>query len=316
MNKVNILLIGTGSMSISYASVLQKMKLDFHVVGRGEGSAESFENATGIRPYVGGIENYIKSVGIQSNSKIIIATGTEALMSILLSLIKTGTHQILVEKPAAISIEELLSNKEALNLYAGAIYVAYNRRFYSSVTESRRIIEEDGGLESIFFEFTEWSHLIEPLVKAEGVKDNWFFANSTHVVDLAFHLAGVPREWSCFTKEGTISWHNKSSFSGAGITENDVIFSYLANWQSPGRWSIELLTKKRRLFLAPLEGISIQNIGSTLKYEHIFDNTLDIDFKPGLYNQLNAFLGQSDKDLVSIKNHIYNSENIYKKIIT
>ena len=35
--------------------------------------------------------------------------------------------------------------------------------------------------------------------------------------------------------------------AGAGVTENGALFSYHANWEAPGRWSVEIMTKKRRL---------------------------------------------------------------------
>ena len=41
------------------------------------------------------------------------------------------------------------------------------------------------------FEFTEWSHNIR-LKLNQQVKESWFLANSTHVVDLVFHLIGLP----------------------------------------------------------------------------------------------------------------------------
>ena len=42
----------------------------------------------------------------------------------------------------------------------------------------KEIIAEDNGVTSFNFEFTEWSHEIEKLEKAPGVKENWFLANS------------------------------------------------------------------------------------------------------------------------------------------
>ena len=50
------------------------------------------------------------------------------------------------------------------------------------------MIAEDGGVTSFHFEFTEWSHQIQHLQKAPGVMDHWVLGNSSHVLDLAFHL--------------------------------------------------------------------------------------------------------------------------------
>jgi predicted dehydrogenase len=310
-----IILIGTGPMAIDYCKVIQSMRMPSKIIGRGETSAQLFFEKTGMMPVIGGIESYISTNSLSKVSYVIIATGTENLMSVLKKVVQAGAGKILIEKPAAISIDELLNNEKFFETYDCDIFIAYNRRFYASVIEAKRLIDIDGGLQSMHFEFTEWAHKIEPLQKAAGVKENWFFANSTHVVDLAFFIAGNPVEWNCFSKGGALSWHKKTNFSGAGITDKDVIFSYLSNWESAGRWAIELLTNKRRIYLKPLEGIDIQLKGAIALQPHSFDDQSDKDFKPGLFKQVEAFVNY-DSCLLNLKNHIQNSKEIYSKIIS
>ncbi len=302
-------------MAVDYVKVLKALNINVTVIGRGEKSALVFEAVTGLKVITGGIENYIDLNGLPSNAYIIIATGTEVLMPTLLVALKAGAEKILVEKPAAISIQELLENAEFLKSCSEKVFVAYNRRFYASVLEAQRMIAEDGGLESIHFEFTEWSHKIEPLVKALGVKENWFFANSTHVVDLAFYFAGNPLQWQTYSKEGQLTWHLKTNFAGAGVTQKGVLFSYISNWESAGRWGIELMTRKRRIYLKPLEGIQIQSKGTVQLSDHVFDNHLDVEYKPGLFLQTKKFLNNSFTSLKSIDEHIGSAKSIYLKIL-
>ncbi len=313
--KKNILLIGTGNMALDYAKVLEAMKIEFTVIGRGEISATKFEVETKIKPITGGFKKYLENNIILPYTYAIIATGTEALMPTLLQILHAGVEKVLIEKPAAISISELLENEENLKPFAENVFVAYNRRFYASVAEAQRLIAEDGGLLSMHFEFTEWAHKIEPLSKAPGVKENWFFANSTHVVDLAFFIAGYPTEWQAYSKSGKLTWHNKVNFAGAGITEKGVLFSYLSNWESAGRWGIELLTEKRRIYLRPLEGISIQQKGSVVISEHLFDDLIDKQFKPGLYKQVDDFVKRNHTSLINLAGQIEFSKEIYHKMI-
>lgn len=314
MNKKNIVLIGTGQMAIDYAKTLQAQNCIFTVIGRGNESAKRFEEEIGIKPIVGGIEKYLKN-NILENTQVIIATGTEVLMAILILVLKAGASKVLIEKPAAISIEELLHNETKLQPYLDKVYVAYNRRFYSSVIEAQKLIEKDGGLKSMHFEFTEWAHKIEPLQKALGVKENWFFTNCTHVIDLAFYFGGMPKEWNSYSTTGNLSWHNKTNFVGSGITEKKVLFSYISNWESAGRWSLELLTEKHRIYLKPLELLSIQNKGEIKITEYPLDDNLDKKFKPGLYLQVKAFLFENNNALESISEHIQNCKLIYLKIL-
>lgn len=310
----DVLIVGSGPMSEAYLAVLKDFDVNIIVVGRGEKSADFFYEKTGVRPITGGLEDYLQNNLIKEGAYTIIATGTEGLMPSLKMLIGAGAKNILIEKPAAISIQELTENEPFLINSNANIFVAYNRRFYASVLETKNLIREDGGLRSMHFEFTEWAHTIQDIQKAEGVKENLFFANSTHVVDLAFFIAGSPIELSCYSIGGNIKWHKKTNYTGAGITSQGVLFSYISNWESAGRWALELLTEKRRIYLKPLEDIQIQLKGSVQLNKHEFDNSLDVKYKPGLYLQVKNFLEGGDQ-LLQIKEHVWNSKNIYAKIL-
>ncbi len=309
-----VLLIGTGPMAEGYAAVLQALNQPFKVIGRGAESAARFAGATGVQPVTGGLTRFLEQTGPDSFHHAIVATGTENLMDCVRSLLHAGIRKILVEKPGAISIDELLQYEPELMPSAGTIFIAYNRRYYASVAEAQRLIQEDGGLQTLHFEFTEWAHRIEPLQKAPGVKENWFFANSTHVVDLAFFLAGDPADWKAYSKKGNTAWHEKTNFAGAGITSNGVLFSYLSNWESAGRWSIELLTRRRRIYLKPLEQLFVQMKGSVAVEPHHFNDDADKQYKPGVYLQVKEFL-QEQPSLLSLHEHISRSRNIYAAIL-
>jgi predicted dehydrogenase len=310
-----IYLIGTGPMSQAYAQVLKALEREFSVIGRGASSAEKFNEVIGVKPFVGGLDLFLENHSFIGEDYVIIATGTEALMPTLKKALVSGAGKVLVEKPAAISIEELLENEAFLKPYADQVFVAYNRRFYASVQEALKLIEEDGGLESMLFEFTEWAHKIEPLEKAPGVKENWFFANSTHVVDLAFFIAGKPTDWTAYSLPGKLKWHPKTKFAGAGITDKGVLFSYNSNWESAGRWGLELNTYQRKIILRPLEEVQIQWKGSILIEKYEIHVNADQEFKPGLYYQLTFFLADKNDHLITLNQHIANSYNFYNKII-
>ena len=63
-----------------------------------------------------------------------------------------------------------------------------------------------------------------------------FYTKMKHLFDIPFRLLIV----------GKSQLSDKTNFVGAGETEKGVLFSYISNWESAGRWGIELLTKKRR----------------------------------------------------------------------
>ena len=80
----DVWLIGAGPMAIDHAKVLRHFNIVPTVIGRGEGSAQKFNEATGINVHTGGVDAYLAKKLPTSAAYIIIATGTEALMPTLL----------------------------------------------------------------------------------------------------------------------------------------------------------------------------------------------------------------------------------------
>lgn len=297
LNK-NILLVGASQMAIDYYNVLKALQCNVTVIGKSQATALRFEEKTGHKVITGGLESFLKNNNTKFDA-VIVAVGIEVLCSTTQQLILAGYKSILVEKPVGLFIEEVNSLAQLANQHHASVLVAYNRRFYASVLKAKQIIEEDGGVTSFNFEFTEWAHTIEPLEKKEGIKENWLLANSTHVIDLAFYLGGLPQTISCFAA-GELSWHNKSIFSGAGKTNNNVLFSYQANWEAPGRWGVEVLTKKSRLIFRPMEELQIQIKGSVAINKVDLDTDIDKQFKPGLYEQTKHFIEGDISEFITI----------------
>ena len=310
----DIWIVGAGGMALDYYKVLKGLDQKIIVIGRGIDSCLLLEDKIGIEVEKGGLELFLKT-----NPKIpktaIVAVGIEELANTTESLIDYGVKKIMIEKPGSLFRAELESLARLSKENHSEVVVGYNRRMYASVLEAQRIIEMDGGATSMHFEFTEWSHIIESLNKAAGVKESWVLANSTHVIDLAFHLTGKPHQINSITAGG-VDWHKKSSiFAGSGITENEVLFTYGANWSSPGRWGIEVLTKKHRLILRPLEKLRLMKIGSIKEEEVTIDDSLDKEYKPGLYRQVEAFLnGSSDEKQLCKIDHQLLMWPMYEKI--
>ena len=74
--------------------------------------------------------------------------------------------KILLEKPGAVNEGQLIELEQLAMSKGAEIYLAYNRRFFSSVLEAQKRIQEEGGVTSFHFEFTEWSHIIGNLKKS------------------------------------------------------------------------------------------------------------------------------------------------------
>ncbi len=313
MNNQSILLVGCGEMALHYAKVLRAMQIPFDVIGRRSETCAAFAAETGITPLSGGIHAAISQRA--GHKMAIVAVNVDQLSSVTECLLTHGLERILVEKPAGLNAAEIAATTLLAKQKGASVFVAYNRRFYVSTRKAREIIASDGGVASFFFEFTEWSHVIEKLPSPKFVKREWFLANSTHVCDLAFFLCGFPDSLTTHT-QGALDWHPAGArFVGCGITKEGALFSYHSNWESAGRWGIEICTNKRRLYLRPLETLSEQMRGQLTLAPVSLDDRLDKEFKPGLYEQTKAFLEKKDADLLPIENHVRYTTEVYSNIV-
>jgi predicted dehydrogenase len=306
-------LIGAGYMAAEYIRVLKSNNIDFLVITRGSERAISLEKDFNISVKSGGISNLLNS---EQNTPdyAIVAVSVEELTLVVFQLIERGIKNILIEKPAGL-IQEEIDRIVIASLENGVnVFVAYNRRFYSSVKYLKDKIKEDGGVKSLNFEFTEWIHTIDEDKFPPHVLDKFVIANSSHVIDTVFHIIGKPKEMTCFVSGDEVKWHPSGSiFVGSGISEQGALFTYSSNWGAPGRWGIEISTSKRKYYLKPLERLSIQEKGSVQVNEVDADYSIDELHKPGLMNMVNAFFNEDKEALCTIGEHQQNFR-FYDKI--
>lgn len=301
MNTKKVLLVGAGYMAKEYAKVLKAMNAEMIVVGRGEESAKAFRDETGIDVIAGGIDLYLEKTK-ELPEYAIVAVRSKDLEDCSIKLLNFGIRNLLIEKPGALRKEGIdricnLSKEKNSNCF-----IAYNRRFYASVQTAKKMIADDGGVTSFSFEFTEWPKTVLAAIKDSEERNQIMLNNSSHVMDMAFFLGGHPKEL-CSYKSGTLDWHRYgATFAGAGVSDNGALFSYQANYNAPGRWGAEILTAKHRYIFRPLEKLQIQEMNSVKISEAEINDALDIEYKPGLYKEVEAFLSQnsSSTDLCTI----------------
>lgn len=296
---LDVLLVGAGRMAGEYLKALGHDGLTsprIQVLGRSRRGAEAFTAAHGVDCRWGGTAAL---ADLPSASTAIVAVDHLELVTVTEALLDRGCTHILVEKPGALYssvLEELARTAEG----RGAnIYIAFNRRFYPAVMETRRSIQEDGGLLSCSFDFTEIQAdvLAEQALSAlpDEVMQRWGIVNSLHVIDLFLHLAGLPDRWSP-QQHGELPWHRSgATFCGSGMTDRGVSFSYLSTWNGAGRWGLEFTTAARKLILRPLESLQVQQTGSfTVDGPALPAEPAGL--KPGFAGQLRAFLAARGSD--------------------
>lgn len=302
-------------MATEYLKVLDNLKHEVTVVGRGEKNLATLKETYPTYTYIsGGLDNYLENNG-DIPTIAINAISVIHLKSSTIAMLNAGVKHILLEKPGALSIAGLEEIQAAENKAEAKVSIAYNRRFYSSIIELKKMAKEDGGIIGVHFEFTEWIHTIDENIYSPEALNKWVLSNSSHVIDTVFYLAGLPKTLNTTVGgKNEISWHPSGGiFVGSGETEMNIPFSYHTNWLAPGRWAIEVLTAKRRYYLKPMEKLQVQQKGSVAVAGVEIDASLDENFKPGLFLQVTNFLEAKTDYFVSLEEQI-KSFHYYDKI--
>jgi len=285
------------------------------LVGRSDIGCSRFEKKFGVKCLRGGLDSLPNALSVDA---AIVAVSHGELAVCTLWLLNHGCKHVLLEKPGALCSAEMRELCSVAKDKGAQVFVAYNRRFYDSVKRLKHEIDNDGILLSTHFEFNE----IERSVLGENlgaeVLQRWGIVNSTHVIDLAFHLAGKPQDWAHYIS-GALSWHPSGGiFVGSGRTDRNVMFSYSANWLSAGRWGLEFATGKRRFFLRPLEELKVQ-IKDSMQPTNVILGNQHAEIKEGLFGQMQAFKkvveeGRVDPELCTLENalhHMYIYEAMF-----
>ena len=276
MNNQKVLLIGAGYMAGEYLKVLKHLNSNVTVVSRSEAKINLLKcNFPDYTYYTEGLDDYLSNEN-ELPEFVINTVNVNGLRDVSLALLKAGVKNLLIEKPGDLFINGLKELKDCAEKTSSKVYIAYNRRFYSSISELKKLIAIDGGITNCHFEFTEWIHTIDPKMYDVEILKKWIIANSSHVIDTVFNLIGFPKTINTIvTGKNEISWHPSGSvFAGSGISINKIPFTYNSDWTSAGRWSIEIFTKHRRLYLKQMEKLFEQKKGSITISEVLLDDQL------------------------------------------
>lgn len=299
---------------MEYTRVLTALGYDPHVVCRSATTADRFRDQTGRPVWHGGIEAYLAANG-KLPTEAIVAVDVDQLAEVTQQVIKNGVKRVLLEKPGGLNLAQLEDTLHLARQQGVQVFIAYNRRFHASTQRAVQMIAEDGGVSSILFDFTERSKFVENSKFPPAVKAAWLLANSSHVIDLAFYLAGAPVEIQAQV-HGSLPWHPSGArFSGIGVTTQGATFAYHADWECPGRWLVDIRTRSRRLLLCPLESLQVQYPDKFEWHEEPLADELDRNYKPGLYRLVRAFLsGEDNEPLLNIEEQIQRIHKIYEPV--
>ena len=282
----SVLIIGSGNIANEYATALSKFKIkNVTVLGNSIDNLQKFKRFSNFKIIHGGYENNLSS--IEKKDLVIVSTPIPILTKTTKLAIENGQTRILIEKPGSVFKDDLIYLESLIKKQK--VRIAYNRLFYPSFHKLKLLTEKDGGITSCKFDFTEWIHTIPFGKYDDQVYKRWGISNSLHVISMAFELIGMPKKIFAY-QHGKLEWHPSGSvFVGSGISENNIPFSYHANWNGGGRWGIEIVTKENIYQLIPLEKLYVLSKGST-EWKEILIESAFPEVKEGIAEEIAVML--------------------------
>jgi len=284
MKRNKIILVGTSPIVEFHVNALRKSGLNPTTVAssnKNSSSQEKFSAENNIKKSYSDWKNMIDE---EEYDGILIAARVESTIEILEYAIKQNIP-ILVEKPVSVNskdIKKLIKNSHEM------IMVGYNRRFYKTVNVLKNFVLEEN------------TPVIASMIAPESSNIMDFFNNSSHSVDMLRYIFGeIKLE---YVKKLIVNDMQKGLVATFSNDRKDVI-QFIGNWNASDNFGLSVFRDKKRFELKPYEKLNIYNEMDVIeptssspirKYvpkliDRVNLEPLDEQFKPGFYQQSNAF---------------------------
>ena len=276
-NVMKVAVIGAGFMAREHIRAFQAVEgvTVSGITSRTRSRAEALASEFGI----GVVCDSVDELYEKTTAGLVVMTVPELAANAVSKACFQYPWTVLMEKPAGYNMpdaEEIAANAKA----AGSkVFVALNRRFYSSTQTVLKEIKSVNSPRFIVLQDQEDPQRALQAGQPKTVVDNWMYANSVHVIDY-FTLFGRGEVTSV---EPVIRWDAANPWVVAAKVAFDSgdCGIYQAIWNGPGPWSAAINTPEKRWEMRPLETGAYQNAGQR-KLEPIEIHAWDAEFKPGL----------------------------------
>ncbi|PAV49232.1 oxidoreductase [Pseudomonas sp. HAR-UPW-AIA-41] len=214
---------------------------------------------------------------------IVVVTVTELHMADVAKRCFQFPWLVLLEKPAGYNLADAEDIHAAALAKQARVYVALNRRAYSSTRQAVQRLADNDGPRFIKVLDQQDQHAALTIYKNPPLMvENYMFANSIHLIDY-FRVLGRGEVASV---ENICRWDPENP----GVVLALVTFSsgdkglYEGIWNGPGPWVVTVNTPSERLEMRPLEQVLVQRYGER-RNEPLEIDPMDSQYKPGLLFQ-------------------------------
>jgi len=215
----------------------------------------------------------------KTNADLVVVTVPELAANSVIHACIEHPWTLLVEKPAGYNLADAQDIEAAAHSKNSKVFVALNRRFYSSTQKVLADLKAVNGPRFIHVQDQEDQKRALSAGQPQTVVENWMYANSVHVIDY-FTLFGRGQVTSI---EPIVSWKPTVPWIVVAKVqfESGDIGIYEGVWDGPGPWFVSINTPEKRWEMRPLEQAAYQLAGQR-KQESVEPHAWDQQFKPGL----------------------------------
>ncbi len=290
--------VGYGRMGQAYVAALEALRAGpIRVCVRTERAQDALRTRPQLEAVTGGFERLASA---RNEREIgIVAVPIESLAPAAAHLAACGFRRLLIEKPVALSSGEIERLADRMDAAGSEAFCAFNRIAYPSLQELRGRIAREGGATSCVYTMTERVQADWTQRFSRSTLQRWGVANSLHVLSMAHAAIGMPLSWQAH-RAGSLDWHPAGSvFVGSGLTERGVPFAYHADWESTGRWSVEVHTRLASYRLCPMERLAVRHVVPG-EWEEVPLAVASREIKAGLLEQVAALAHPSVRALAPL----------------
>ena len=298
---IKISIIGAGRIAENYISVIKEFK-NIKLIGIiSKSKASSKKKALKHKiPYHG---NSLKKMMefIKPDIVIVCVTPTDT-KKVCLNLLNYKCV-ILVEKPVGLSVNDSKKVLEKSQNSKGKIFVAFNRRFFSSTLILLKKLKKNKNKRIVYVSDQEDTRAAKKNGHSKKVINNWMYANSIHLIDY-FTFLCRGKIITVISKKIKINENEYYKYAKILFSSGDVGF-YNAYWNRPAPWKISVSSNNSYYQLYPIEKLTEKNKAGQIKnYE---SSKYDTKYKPGFYlmvkNLLKVYTGEKNKS-ISLKENL------------
>jgi predicted dehydrogenase len=294
-----VAVIGAGSMAREHLRAFADVPgvILSGIQSRTRGRAEALAGEFGVIHVCDSVDELYD----RTRAHVVVVTVPELVKNVVNRACLKFPWTLLVEKPIGYDLADSEAITEAARAANAAVFVALNRRLYSS---TQAAIDDLAGRDGCrFIRVQDQQDQAAGLASGqpEVVVKNWMYANSIHTIDYLRLFGRGP----VVQVRPIVPW----TPDRPGVVVSEIHFEsgdigfYEGIWDGPGPWAVTVSTASRRWEMRPLETASFQNRGERV-LRPVDVHPWDQEFKAGFRRQaalaVNAALGAECAGLATI----------------